>query len=225
MRMREPSTAVVHFYRASVMHADVWRRRLDATTNWAVVSTAGIVTFAFSRPESPHFVVLLAVVFCAFFLVMEARRYQMFHLWRRRVQMLNRWVVAPQLAPQIAPSDEEIEEGLQALAVDLGSSLPRLAFVHAVGYRLRRNYAFLLTAVFATWLLKIWYHPTPVASPGEFVEQASVGLVPGAVVLAAAGAGATVMLFLTVWARTEKMEDWNELPSPLGRALRVRGED
>lgn len=217
--MREPSATIVHFYRATVMHADIWRRRLDATTNWAVVSTAAIVTFAFSRPESPHFVLLLAVLFSVFFLVMEARRYQSFHMWRRRVHVMNRYVVAPSLAPALAPEDEDIEAALERLAEDLGSSVPRVSFVDAVGYRIRRNYGFLFAAVLATWLLKVWHYPEPAASLGGFVERAEVGLLPGRFVLGIVAVAAVLTLIAALAARTERMEDWNELPSPLKRAI------
>lgn len=44
------NTTLTHFYRAVVGHADVWRQRMDATTNWAAATTAGMITFAFSTP-------------------------------------------------------------------------------------------------------------------------------------------------------------------------------
>src|SRR5690606_19527036 len=88
----DPSSAVVvHFYRAVVAHMDVWRQRMDATTNWAAATTAGMVTFSFGAPESPHFTLLLAAAFDVMFLLMESRRYQIFDLWRRRFRLLNRY--------------------------------------------------------------------------------------------------------------------------------------
>ena len=33
----EFANAMIHFYRAEVTRANVWRQRLDATTNWAVI--------------------------------------------------------------------------------------------------------------------------------------------------------------------------------------------
>ena len=44
---------LVHFYRAVVSHADVWRQRMDATTNWAAATTAAMVTFAFGNASAP----------------------------------------------------------------------------------------------------------------------------------------------------------------------------
>lgn len=217
--MRDVPNTIVHFYRATVMHADVWRRRLDVTTNWAVVSTAAIVTFAFSDPDHPHFILPLSIVFAAFFLVMESRRYQAFNLWRQRVEMLNRYIVAPALAPKSAPPPDEIESELAALAAELGSNVPHLSLVDALGYRLRRNYALLFAAVGATWVLKLWYHPTPAASFSELIDRAALGGMSGGAVTSIFGGMLGFSMFLAARARTEKMQDWTELPSPLRRAL------
>ena len=84
------SGTLAHFYRAVVSHADVWRQRMDATTNWAAATTAAMVTFAFGDPAAPHVVLLLAMAFDAIYLVMESRRYQTYDLWRRRFRTLNR---------------------------------------------------------------------------------------------------------------------------------------
>lgn len=213
---------LVHFYRASVQHADTWRQRLDATTNWAVVSVAAMTTFAFSQPETPHFMLLLAMVFAGFFLLMESRRFQSFSLWRHRVRVLTRYLVVPALSESLAPESDKLTAELEALAVELGSTRPHLSLFDAMGYRLRRNYLFLHGALLATWLLKLWYHPTIATDVQEYVDRAHVGLVRGEVVL-----GAVVVVFLLALvaaslARSEHMDGWAELPSPLMRLLGAR---
>ena len=136
----DPSHAVlVHFYRAVVSHADVWRTRMDATTNWAAATTAGMVTFAFGEPNAPHLVLLLAMAFDVVFLLMESRRYQIYDLWRRRFRTLNQFLVAPVLSPGTAPGPEVVQENLARVAADLGRTVPHLVLVDAVGYRIRRN--------------------------------------------------------------------------------------
>ena len=40
LKTSEFVTSMVHFFRAEVSRANVWRQRLDTTTNWAVVSDA-----------------------------------------------------------------------------------------------------------------------------------------------------------------------------------------
>jgi uncharacterized membrane protein len=88
---------LVHFYRAVVMHMDVWRQRMDATTNWAAATSAVMITFALGNVESPHFVLVIAFGFDLVFLLMESRRYQIFDLWRRRFRLLNRHLIVPAL--------------------------------------------------------------------------------------------------------------------------------
>lgn len=50
---------------------------------------------------APHFVLLLALAFDTMFLFMESRRYQIYDLWRRRVQWLNRYYISPALSSSI----------------------------------------------------------------------------------------------------------------------------
>ena len=47
-------------YRGELARADAWRARLDPTTNWAVVTTGGMLSFAFSDPVHSHVTLLLA---------------------------------------------------------------------------------------------------------------------------------------------------------------------
>src|SRR5687768_13018721 len=72
----EFNTAMAHFYRGEVSRANTWRIRLDTTTNWAVLTTGATLSFAFSLPTNPHFVILINTVLVGFFLFMEARRYR-----------------------------------------------------------------------------------------------------------------------------------------------------
>ncbi len=215
--LEEPSSAVVHFYRAIVMHADVWRERLDATTNWAVVITIGVVSFAFSRPETPPYVLLFLIAASWLFLIMESRRYQIYDLWRRRIRSINQYIIAPSIAPEEAPEEEEIQRGLSALARDLGRAVPHLPFVDAVGYRIRRNYGFIFLFAVGAWVLKLILHPEEAASLAEVVARAELAAIPGAVVLTIVGILSLVVLFLGLRAPSEQMISWRRIPSPLSR--------
>ncbi|MCV5824980.1 DUF2270 domain-containing protein, partial [Escherichia coli] len=46
----EFNTAMVHFYRGEIQRSNVWRNRLDATTNWAVITAGATLSFVFSSP-------------------------------------------------------------------------------------------------------------------------------------------------------------------------------
>lgn len=203
------------------MHADVWRRRLDITTNWSVVSTAGVATYAFSSPDTPHVAVLISIPFLFFFLLMESRRYQVYDLWRHRVRVLNRFFIAPALSPDTAPADEEINAEMAALARALGSNLPRLSLLDAMGYRLRRNYGLLLFGVLAMWGLKLWAHPSAPARVTELVARASVYAIPGWSTILAVMAFYVLCAFLIFRAPTEDIVGWVEVPSALER---MRGD-
>lgn len=207
----------VHFYRAVVSHMDVWRQRMDATTNWAAATSAGMVTFSFGSVDSPHFVLLLALGFNGVFLLMESRRYQIFDLWRGRFRMLNRYLIAPILAGGADADPAGQRTGLARLAEDLGHLVPRLSLAEAMGFRIRRNYAYLFAVAIAAWLFKLEVHPTPARSFDQMVARAAVGVVPGEVVFAAMGAMIVAMFFLAVRAPTERMLDWENAPSPLER--------
>jgi uncharacterized membrane protein len=212
--------AFVHFYRAVVGHMDVWRQRMDATTNWAVATTAVMLTFTFTSPLAPHFVMLMAVAFDAMFLFMESRRYQTFDLWRRRFRTLNHYLIVPTLAGEHTIPDDELRAQYAALAKDLGRTVPHLPLLDAAGYRIRRNYVYLFTIGLLAWLLKLEVHPVPASSFYEYVGRAQVGIVQGEMILAGVLCLVVAATMLALRAPSEGMLDWTEVPSPFGRWLR-----
>lgn len=229
MDPRNPPQVLVHFYRASVQHADTWRRRLDATTNWAVVTTAAVITVSFGGRQFPHFVVLLALVFDVFFLFMEARRYQAYNLWQRRIRALHKHLVAPALRSPESVDAEAVRDGWKGLARDLGQSVPALPLWAALGYRIRRNYGPLVTVVILTWALKLYLEMEPAQRHlRTMIRNAQVGLVPGAWVAAGVAIFFLVFLWLAIRAPTEQMRAWSTLPAPIeriGRKLAPEGDD
>ncbi|MEX2570944.1 MAG: DUF2270 domain-containing protein [Gemmatimonadota bacterium] len=217
-RAPDPSDAiVVHFYRAVVGHMDVWRQRMDATTNWAAATTAVMVTFTFGSVASPHFILLLSVAFNGVFLLMESRRYQIFDLWRRRFRLLNRYLIAPSLSGTAESGAEARGEALTRVAADLGRMVPHLRLSQAVGYRVRRNYGYLLTVVVVAWGLKLEVHPTPASSVAEWASRAAIGNFPGGAVVGALAILLVILLVLAVRAPSEQMLGWADIPSPLER--------
>jgi uncharacterized membrane protein len=219
--MTDPSHPVlVHFYRAVVSHADVWRQRMDATTNWAAATGAGMVTFAFGDPAAPHLLLLLAVAFDVIFLLMESRRYQTYDLWRRRFRTLNQYLIAPVLSAEGAPSPDDVRVNLARVAVDLGRTVPHLTLLDAVGYRIRRNYAFLLGAILLAWLAKLDLHPTPATAPHELVARAALGQLSGTLVIGSVVVFVIAATVLLLRAPSERMIGWSSVPSP---ADRLRG--
>jgi len=220
--MSTPSPAILHFYRAAVSHADVWRQRLDATTNWAVVTNVGVISFAFGSPELPHFVILLVLVIDVFFLLMEARRYQVYDVWNGHLQRLHRYVLGEAISPQSALSRERQEAELSRLARDLGHTRPRLSLMNAIGYRIRRAYLYLLVVTIGAWSLKLYIHPRQPTGVMEFMERAAVGPTTGITLICSVALTMLVAVVLAIRAPTEHLADWAKVPSPLKRLLGFR---
>lgn len=210
MADRRNDAVLVHFYRAVVGHMDVWRQRMDATTNWSAATAAGMITFSFHTTAAPHYVLLLALLFQGVFLMMEARRYQTFDLWRRRFRMLNRSMIVPAL--QDSGMDDASDRQLHELASDMGRTVPHLGLHHAIGYRMRRNYGYLFAVTLIAWVMKLEIHPTAAGSVAVLLDRAAIAFIPGpAVALVVIGTVVT-LLALAFTAPTGDMVDWEATP-------------
>ena len=78
-------TAVAHFYRGEMGRIMIWRQRLDTTTNWAIITATGVVSFALGSREVSHVVFLLANFIVFLLLIIEGRRYRYYDAFRARV--------------------------------------------------------------------------------------------------------------------------------------------
>ena len=175
----EFNTALIHFYRGEIQRSNTWRNRLDTTTNWAVLTAGATLSFAFSSPNNPHFVIIMNSVLVAFFLFMEARRYRYYEIWSSRVRVLETGYFA-----QILAADGIVDEKwAEHLASDLLTPHFTISEWEAVGRRLRRNYLWIFALLAASWNLKVYIHPLPAYNFEAFVERATIGVVPGWIVL------------------------------------------
>src|SRR5258708_15822707 len=102
----EFNTAMAHLYRGEVQRSNTWRNRLDTTTNWAVLTAGATLSFAFSSPTNPHFVIPINSILLVIFLLMEARRYRYYEIWSSRVRVLETAYFAHFLPPEPTPADE-----------------------------------------------------------------------------------------------------------------------
>lgn len=179
LKTSEFVTAMVHFFRAEVTRANVWRQRLDTTTNWAVVATGATLSVSFSQPNVHHGVIILNTLLVTWFLFMEARRYRYYELWSYRVRLMETDFYAAMLVPPFHPSPEWAE----SLAENLLSPSFPVSLWEAFGRRLRRNYLWIYLILFVSWIGKSYLFPEPATSVQEFVLRGSVGPLPGFVVL------------------------------------------
>ena len=159
----------------------VWRTRLDATTNWAVATTGIALSVAFSNPENSPLPLVLVALMALVFLAIEARRYRYFDIWRTRVRLME----VSMYVPLLRLEGVRVHNGWnEKLARDYEQLRFHISFWEAAGRRLRRNYSFLFVVQAISYVAKICIHPRPIRSLGELWEHASIGPLPGEVVLA-----------------------------------------
>lgn len=185
----EFNTAMVHFYRGEIQRSNVWRNRLDATTNWAVITAGATLSFVFSSADNPHFAIPINSILVSIFLFMEARRYRYYEVWANRVRVLETGYFAPMLSHRLIPPDKEWADHISA---DLLRPHFTISTWEAVGRRLRANYIWIFILLALSWTLKIYIHPYPIpaATPKEQAEfwrvlfdRAHVGIAPGWLVI------------------------------------------
>jgi uncharacterized membrane protein len=179
LKTSEFVTAMVHFFRAEIQRANVWRQRLDTTTNWAVVTTGAVLSISFSQSSIHHGIIILNTLLVTLFLFIESRRYRYYELWSYRVRLMETDFYAAMLVPPFHPSPEWAE----SLAENLLSPSFPISMPEALGRRLRRNYFWIFLILGAAWLAKSWLFPAPPADFAEFVQRSSLGPIPGKTVL------------------------------------------
>jgi uncharacterized membrane protein len=180
LKTSEFVTAMVHFFRAEVNRANVWRMRLDTTTNWAVVSTGATLSVVFSQPEIHHGIIILNTLLVIWFLLIETRRYRYYELWSYRVRLMETDFYAAMLVPPFHPSPEWAESLAENL---LAPSFP-ISIWEAFGRRLRRNYIWIFLILYASWVAKIWLFPIPATGLDQFLERSAVGPISGEIMIA-----------------------------------------
>lgn len=190
LRAQDFTTAMVHFYRGEIHRANTWRNRLDATTNWAIVTTAAVISFALASSNNSHAVLLIDMALILIFLWIEARRYRYFELFSYRVRLLETDFFAAMLVPPFQPSPDWAET--------LATSLLRPKFpitnLEAIGRRLRRNYLAILGILLLVWVFKLYSLPTVAISFDEFAARASIGPIAGTTVLVGVGVAALFLI-------------------------------
>lgn len=179
LKSGEQASALVHLYRGEVARSNAWRQRLDATTNWAVITTGAAITFAFGTPDHPAAVILIVSVLTLLFLFIEARRYRYYELWSHRARLIESHFYCGLLVPSVRPTTAWTQE----LATSLLEPRFSIGLGEALGRRYRRNYAPLLIILAASWLLKVWIHPVSASGWNEFLARAAVGPISGSAVL------------------------------------------
>jgi uncharacterized membrane protein len=180
----ESITAVSHYYRGELTRMISWRDRLDRTTNWAIGALAAMLSISLATEQAHHSVLLFAMLLILSLLVIEARRYRFYHVYRGRVRLLER----EYFAAIFSPGGSSIRVDLSALSHDLLAPQFTVSMTQAMARRLQRNYAWIFLVVLLAWLVKT----TSMVSEGqtrlihsihEFLTNAAIAGIPGIAVV------------------------------------------
>jgi uncharacterized membrane protein len=185
--------AFAQLYRGELGRSDRWRTRLDTTTNWALTTTAAVISFSFSNRNVPHQTLLVGIWMVTSFLLIEARRYRYYDLWIRRVRLLEDGYWAPMLRRE--PIDPD---AIKELAIELSRPQIQLSLFSAVATRMNRAYGPLLLVLVLTWFVKLYSQPEPPGNIHDFVARAHIGPLSGYMVVAVMALYSLVAVVLVV---------------------------
>ncbi len=183
----EVTNTLTHYYRGELARMTSWRDRIDRTSNWAITVVAALLSVSLSTPASHHGVLLFGMMLISLLLMIEARRYRFFDVYRSRVRQLERHYFAQILAPQTDPN----ADWASPIAASLRAPRLLLSYAEAMQRRLRRNYCWMYAILLLAWILKI---STPrlqtdglaqeqAHSWGYIADNAALGPIPGFAVI------------------------------------------
>jgi uncharacterized membrane protein len=178
---------LAHFHRAEIARMAGWRDRIDRTTNWAITVVAGMLSVSLSTGTAHHGVLLFAMILVLLLLLIEARRYRFFDVYRARVRRLERNYFAQIFAPE--PGVDR--DWTRNLGRDLRSPHFLMSMQTAMSRRLRRNYFWMFLILLLAWVLKVsssTLHPEAgrldmAQSALNLVPTLALGPIPGWAVL------------------------------------------
>lgn len=191
--------ALAHLYRGEVYRSTTWRSRLDQTTNWAVVTTGLALSISYSSAEASPLPLILVGLLVVVFLMLEARRYRYFNVWRARCRLMETDIFVPLLR-----GDGVRTDGRWNTLLSDDYLMPRfhVSYSQAIGRRLRKNYGWILLIQAIAYYGKLVIHPTSLEGFEQLFARAAVGPIPGLVVVLAGiafhGSWLTVAL-VTLW--------------------------
>ncbi|AXR82464.1 DUF2270 domain-containing protein [Natrarchaeobaculum sulfurireducens] len=205
-------SVMAHVYRGEIDRVGTWRERLDETTTWAVTLMAAILTWAFSSPDNPHYILLVGILIVTIFLGIEARRYRDYDVFRSRARIIQENLFANALDPS---QGVESHDWRAELSRDYRRPTLKVSVYEALANRLQRVYLALLSVLLVAWVFRI----TAFAPRQDWLTTAEIARIPGIAVVAVVGVFYVVLLGVTFWPherhakgefREGDPDDWKE---------------
>lgn len=189
-------SVMAHLYRGEMDRVTMWRQRMDESTKWAVTVIAAVLTYAFSSSGTSPTILLAGIVVTVVFLVIEARRYRDYDVYRSRARMIEENLFANALDPTAGVEHRDWRE---ELSEDYRNPKLKIPAREALRRRLRRIYLPLLAVLLVAWVFRI-----TVLSSGPVTETAAVGSVPGLAVIGVVGVFYLGAVVLTFWPQNRR---------------------
>lgn len=167
-----------HYYRAEVYRETQWRNRLDVTTNWAIVVSAGLLTIAFTEERVPHHVILINFFIVWFFLYVESRRFRYYSVLKERTRLIEKRLLAPIFSGENPQPADDIDFK-NKLVQSFKNPHVVMSRLESIAWRLRRNYIFMFPLLFLVWLVKIQSYPQVAVNMNQMFVNARVWFIPG----------------------------------------------
>ena len=204
--------AVVHLYRGELSRATSWRMRLDNTTNWAVITTAGILSLSFRERDSSHVLLLMGMLLVSVFWAFESRRYRFADIWYSRVRKIEENFYGPILRRD--PVSREREWGA-LVAADLFHPRFKISRTEALRTRLIRNYWAIYLVLLLSWLVKLSIHPMRARDWGDIFDGMAIGPASPWITVGVLGAFLLFLLYLVLGTPTtnpDEADHWKISP-------------
>ncbi|MFT5291996.1 MAG: putative membrane protein [Planctomycetota bacterium] len=172
---QEYVSAMVHLYRGELYRATQWRIRLDTTTNWAVITTAALLSLSFGEAAHSHWILLVGVALVAMFWVFESRRFRYCDMWYTRLRLIEENFYGPLLRRD--PRSPERGWG-ETIADDLLHPSFKITRGQALRQRFVRNYWAIFAVLLFAWALKLFLSPVPADDWSQVQGRLAMGILP-----------------------------------------------
>ena len=204
---QEYISAIVHLYRGELYRANSGRIRLDNTTNWAVLTVAGLLTFSFREGATSHWILLIGMALVTVFLAFEARRFRMADLWRARVRKIEENFYGPILRRDLHSPEETWG---RLVADDLFRPHYKISRLAAMRVRFSRNYWPIFLVLLFAWVVHVLGVPDQAETWVDVRDHLAAGLLPWWTPLAYLGVGFTgvIGLYMTGPLPRDEVEHW-----------------
>lgn len=201
--------AIVHLYRGELSRATTWRMRLDNTTNWSVLTTAGLLSLSFGDDSHSHLILLIGLALIAVFWMFESRRFRFADVWYSRVRKIEENFYGPILRRN--PVSPELDWGA-LIAADLFEPSFKITRLQALRARLLRNYWAIFIVLLMAWFVKLLVHPLPANNWMEVRNHLAMGFIPWWVPLGYVGCFVLGLLYVIAAGQRvdEHRDHWNQ---------------